>query len=92
MQLVDGDVLEVHPDDARKLGLRSGQRTKVTSARSEIVMPVRVSRRVAPGQVFASFHFPENNLNTLLSSSADEASRCPEYKVSTVRLEKLKGK
>ena len=53
-------------------------------------MPVEISERVAPGQLFASFHFPENNLNTLLSSSADEASRCPEYKVSTVRLENLK--
>ncbi len=90
MELVDHDALEIHPDDARKLAVRSGQQVKVISGRSEIVMPVEVSERVAPGQLFASFHFPENNLNTLLSSSADEASRCPEYKVSTVRLEKLK--
>jgi formate dehydrogenase major subunit len=89
-ELVDEDVLEIHPDDARKLGLRTGQQVKVVSARNEIVMPVAVSTRVSPGQLFASFHFPENDLNSLLSSSADEASRCPEYKVSTVRLEKLK--
>jgi predicted molibdopterin-dependent oxidoreductase YjgC len=89
-ELVDEDVLEIHPDDARKLGLRTGQQVKVVSARNEIVMPVEISTRVSPGQVFASFHFPENDLNSLLSSSADEASRCPEYKVSTVRLEKLK--
>jgi len=25
----------------------------------------------------------------LLSSSADESSKCPEYKVSTVRIEKI---
>jgi anaerobic selenocysteine-containing dehydrogenase len=25
-ELVDEDVLEIHPDDARKLGLRSGNR------------------------------------------------------------------
>jgi formate dehydrogenase major subunit len=90
MELVDHDALEIHPDDARRLAVRSGQSVRVISGRSEIVMPVEVSERVAPGQLFASFHFPENNLNTLLSSSADEASRCPEYKVSTVRLEKLK--
>jgi formate dehydrogenase major subunit len=89
-ELVDHDVLEIYPDDAHRLSLRNGHRVKVVSARSEIVMPVEVSERVAPGQVFASFHFPENDLNTLLSSSADEASLCPEYKVSTVRLEKLK--
>jgi formate dehydrogenase major subunit len=90
MELVDHDALEIHPDDARRLAVRSGQSVRVISGRSEIVMPVEISERVAPGQLFASFHFPENNLNTLLSSSADEASRCPEYKVSTVRLESLK--
>jgi predicted molibdopterin-dependent oxidoreductase YjgC len=47
---------------------------------------------VAPGQLFTTFHFPQDNLNALLSSSADEASKCPEYKVSTVRLEPLNGK
>jgi formate dehydrogenase alpha subunit len=90
MELVDHGTLEIHPDDARRLALRDGQPVKVISGRSKIVMPVEVSERVAPGQLFADFHFPETNLNTLLSSSADEASRCPEYKVSTVRLEKLK--
>jgi formate dehydrogenase major subunit len=90
MELVDHGTLEIHPDDARRLAVRSGQPVKVISGRSEIVMPAKVSERVAPGQLFADFHFPETNLNTLLSSSADEASKCPEYKVSTVRLEKLK--
>lgn len=90
MDLVDHSTLEIHPDDARRLAVRSGQRVKVISGRGEIVMPVAISDRVVPGQVFADFHFPETNLNTLLSSSADEASRCPEYKVSTVRLEKVK--
>lgn len=89
MELVDQDALEIHPDDACRLGLGSGERVRVVSARSETVLPVTVSARVAPGQLFASFHFPESNLNTLLSSSADEASKCPEYKVSTVRLEKV---
>jgi formate dehydrogenase alpha subunit len=90
MELVDHGTLEIHPDDARRLAVRSGQPVKVISGRSEIVMPVEISTRVLPGQLFADFHFPETNLNTLLSSSADEASKCPEYKVSTVRLEKLK--
>ncbi len=90
MELVDHGTLEIHPDDARRLAVHSGQQVKVISGRSEIVLPAKVSERVAPGQLFADFHFPETNLNTLLSSSADEASKCPEYKVSTVRLEKLK--
>ncbi|HTL60662.1 MAG TPA: hypothetical protein VL261_03360, partial [Nitrospira sp.] len=45
------------------------------------------SDRVRPGELFTSFHFPDTDVNSLLSSSADESSRCPEYKVSTVRVE-----
>ena len=89
-ELVDQDVLEIHPDDARRLGLRTGHHVKVISARSETVLPIKVSAKMAPGQLFTSFHFPGTNLNALLSSSADEVSKCPEYKVSTVRLEKVK--
>ena len=52
-------------------------------------LPVMVSGRVQPGELFTSFHFPDTDLNVLLSSSADESSKCPEYKVSTVRIEKI---
>ncbi len=89
MQVVDTDVLEMHPDDARRLGFRDGDVAKLVSARGEAVLPVALSERVLPGEVFTSFHFPATDLNVLLSSSADESSKCPEYKVSTVRVEKL---
>ena len=59
------------------------------SARGEARLPTIVSERVQPGELFTSFHFPETDLNQLLSSSADESSKCPEYKVSTVRIEKV---
>ena len=79
----------MHPEDARRLGFRDGDVAKLVSARSEAVLPVALSERVQPGELFTSFHFPTTNLNALLSSSADESSKCPEYKVSTVRVEKL---
>ncbi len=89
MQVVDTDVLEMHPDDAQRLGFRDGDRAKLVSARGEAVLPVIMSGRVLPGELFTSFHFPTTDLNVLLSSSADESSKCPEYKVSTVRVEKM---
>lgn len=91
MQVVDADVLEMHPDDARRLGFRDGDLAKLVSARGDAVLPVALSERVLPGEVFTSFHFPTTDLNVLLSSSADESSKCPEYKVSAVRVEKLDG-
>ncbi len=88
IEFVNTDVLEVHADDAAELRIRTGDWAKVTSARASIKLPVVISDRVPPGTVFTTFHFPELNLNTLLSSSADDLSKCPEYKVSTVRLAK----
>jgi formate dehydrogenase major subunit len=88
---VDTDVLEMHPEDAHRLGFRDGETARLVSARSDAALPVALSERVAPGELFTSFHFPTTNLNALLSSSADESSKCPEYKVSAVRVEKLDG-
>ncbi|MBX3235950.1 MAG: formate dehydrogenase subunit alpha [Nitrospiraceae bacterium] len=89
MQLVDTDVLEVHAVDAARLGLKNGDRVRLVSARGEAGLPVLISERVRPGELFTSFHFPDSDLNVLLSSSADDNSKCPEYKVSTVRIEKV---
>ncbi|MEW6544765.1 MAG: formate dehydrogenase subunit alpha [Nitrospirota bacterium] len=91
LQVVDADVLEMHPADAAGLGLTHGDLVRLVSARSDAVLPLAVSDRVLPGHLFTSFHFPATDVNALLSSSADESSKCPEYKVSAVRVEKLAG-
>jgi formate dehydrogenase major subunit len=92
LEFVDTDILEIHADDAAELGIQSGDRARVKSARAEVILPAVVSDRVPPGTVFTTFHFPELNLNTLLSSSADDLSKCPEYKVSTVSVSKAPAK
>ncbi|OGG45235.1 MAG: formate dehydrogenase subunit alpha [Candidatus Handelsmanbacteria bacterium RIFCSPLOWO2_12_FULL_64_10] len=86
---VDEDVVELHPDDAAELRIEDGEKVRLLSRRGEVTLTARHSDRVAPGQVFATFHFPELRLNELLSSSADVLSKCPEYKVSAVRVEKI---
>ena len=88
MRLVDGDVLEMHPKDVETLGCREGEIVRLVSRRSQALLPVVISERVQQGQVFTSFHFPDSQVNRLLSSSADESSKCPEYKVSVVRVER----
>jgi formate dehydrogenase alpha subunit len=91
VQMVDTDVLEMHVDDAKRLQIEDGETVRLVSARSEATLPVVVSERVRPGELFTSFHFPSSNVNALLSSSADESSKCPEYKVSAVRVERCVG-
>lgn len=87
LQVVDTDVLEMHANDAERLHLEEGAIVRLVSARGEAILPVVRSERVLPGHLFTSFHFPASTVNELLSSSADESSKCPEYKVSAVRVE-----
>ena len=87
LDVVDTDVLEMHPDDMRRLKLEDGALVRLVSPRGQALLPAITSERVLPGHLFTSFHFPASTVNELLSSSADESSKCPEYKVSAVRVE-----
>lgn len=87
VDMVHHDYLEIHPEDARAIGLVDEGLATVSSRRDTVRLTVRVSERVARGTVFTSFHFPESAVNSLLSSSSDALTRCPEYKVLAVRVE-----
>ncbi|MEO6111871.1 MAG: molybdopterin dinucleotide binding domain-containing protein, partial [Nitrospiraceae bacterium] len=89
LELVDTDVLEMHPADMAALHLRDGEIVRLVSARGDALLPAVGSERVLRGHLFTSFHFPASTVNALLSSSADESSKCPEYKVSAVRVEPI---
>jgi predicted molibdopterin-dependent oxidoreductase YjgC len=88
-EVVPRDSLEMHPEDARSCGLTEGDMAQVCSRRDCVLLPVRVTNRMARGTVFTTFHFPEEGVNALLSSSSDTLTRCPEYKVLAVRVEAL---
>lgn len=51
MQAVDENVLEMHPDDALRRGLLSGDEAEVRSERGAMRLTVRLSDRVSPGVV-----------------------------------------
>ena len=87
LEIVDTDVLEMHQADMERLHLQDGAIVRLVSARGQALLPAVRSERVLPGHLFTSFHFPASTVNELLSSSADESSKCPEYKVSAVRVE-----
>src|SRR5438094_145586 len=57
--------VEIHPDDARELGLEDGDLVRLTSRRNTMGTSCRTSERVAPGQVFVPFHFREAAANLL---------------------------
>jgi formate dehydrogenase major subunit len=86
LELVPDEHLELNPGDAARLGIRDGDLVEIESRRGGITAPGRVTDDIAPGEVFLSFHFPDVAANLLTSSETDEATSCPEYKVTAVTL------
>ena len=81
--------LRLHPADAQDLAVENGETVRLVSRRGHLDVEAEISELTQPGTVFMTFHFPETPTNVLLSSAADAATGCPEYKVSAVRIEKI---
>ena len=86
--------VEIHPDDAKALGVHAGSLVRVTSRRGLAIYPAHISTRVQPGNCFASFHwndqFGENlAVNAVTSEAVDAISLQPEFKFAAVALSKV---
>lgn len=81
--------LEIHPDDACRLGIASGDLVRVTSRRGSITIKALVTERVTPGVVFTSFHFRENPINRLTVTDRDPVAKIPQLKACAVKVEKV---
>jgi predicted molibdopterin-dependent oxidoreductase YjgC len=81
--------MEMHPADAQKLGLSTGDSVRVSSRRGEITTKVKVIDRTAPGTVFLSFHYSESPVNVLTNPAHCPTAKIPEYKVCAVKVEKV---
>ena len=83
------DSLEMAPVDAEKLRVCKGERVLVQSRYGSASLPIRITRRVKPGELFATFHDAEVFLNRVTSPHRDRYVRSPEYKVTAVRIERI---
>lgn len=89
-QAVPNAYLELHPDDAQSLGIKNGERIKVTSRRGSCILPASINERGLPtkGQVFVPF-FDENRLiNDVTLDAFCPISKEPDYKKCAVKVEK----
>ncbi|MEZ6230058.1 MAG: formate dehydrogenase subunit alpha [Candidatus Brocadiaceae bacterium] len=82
------EFVEVHPTDAEKLGIKTGDKVRVTSRRGTLEVKAEVTRKSRLGSVFLSFHFPETQTNMLTGPGEDTLALTPEYKVCAVKVEK----
>jgi len=79
--------VDINPADAERLKVKSGDRIALSSVRGRIEeVVVRVTQTVAPGNVFVPFHFNEQLVNTLTSSTFCPKSGEPNYKQTAIQL------
>lgn len=82
--------VDMHVDDARRLGVESGELVRVSSRRGSLVAPVRVDATLRPGLVFMTFHFQDKiKVNVLTINATDPAAGTAEFKACAVRVEPL---
>jgi nitrate reductase NapA len=88
---VPAGYVEMHPDDARRLGVQHGQRVRLVSRRGRIELPVRIdkAREPLPGSVFVPFFDETLLVNKLTLDSYCPISKQPDYKKCAVRVEKI---
>ena len=85
-ELVPTGFVEVHPDDAGRLGIADGAQVGVETRRGVISIPANVTARVRPGTVFVPFHFWESPANRLTNTARDPLAKIPELKVCACRV------
>jgi assimilatory nitrate reductase catalytic subunit len=84
-------LLDVHPDDAARLGLVDGGLARVESRHGETVLPTRLSADQRPGEVFAPMHWTDRftsagPIGRLVGAATDPISGQPELKATPVRV------
>lgn len=84
--LLSHETLEIHPEDAERLGLVHGAMAKMASARGEIEIEIEINDRSPQGTVFTSFSFANVPVNILTGSGYDPETQTAELKVCPVRI------
>jgi assimilatory nitrate reductase catalytic subunit len=79
--------VEIHPDDADRLKIASGDWVAVSSRRGEVKARAAVGESVNPGELFMPMHYVETN--NLTYPAFDPYSREPSYKYAAVNIKPL---
>jgi sulfite reductase (NADPH) flavoprotein alpha-component len=93
-KLNPGPFVELHPEDAARLGIVDKDGVEIRSRRGRVVLPATVTDRVLPGGCFTPFHwndvFGENlAINAVTSDAVDPVSLQPGFKFCAVALTRV---
>jgi nitrate reductase NapA len=82
--------VELHRDDAKKLGVQNGEVVVMESRRGKVELPVWIDGRgqPPPGSVFVPFFDETILINKVTLEAHDPLSKQPDYKKCAVRIRK----
>jgi formate dehydrogenase (NADP+) alpha subunit len=83
------ETVDIHPEDATRLGISDGEIVQVRSRRGELKVKAKVTDQVVPGLVFMSFHWSETPTNVLTLNEYDPISGTAEYKACAVAISRI---
>jgi formate dehydrogenase major subunit len=83
--------VQINTLDAARLGIKEGEKVKLTSRRGEVSPVARISDDVAPGVLYMAMHFGTGSVNNLTNTALDPMSKMPELKHCAVKVEKIAG-
>jgi formate dehydrogenase alpha subunit len=83
--------IEINPEDAKEVGISDGEVVRITSRRGSIEGQVKITLRSQKGLIFIPFHYAEAPANILTLAALDPIAKIPTFKVSAVKIEKIKG-
>jgi formate dehydrogenase alpha subunit len=80
---------EINPVDAERLGIEEGDMVRLTSRRGAVEIKTTLTDRSQEGTVFTTYNHTEALVNFLTLDALDRLSRSPEYKLCTIKVEKV---
>ncbi|MDA7430452.1 molybdopterin-dependent oxidoreductase [Primorskyibacter aestuariivivens] len=88
--------IELHPEDAKALGIQPADLVQVKSPQGQAILRARITDSVQPGQVFAPMHWtgetaPSARIDALVAAMTDPVSGQPESKASVVALSRFEA-
>jgi len=86
--------VEIHPQDAARIGVQDGDFVEVISRRGKAIAQARVTEEIVRGTCFMPFHWGRDAgyykaANNLTLRARDPISRQPELKACAVRITKI---
>ena len=83
--------IEVHPEDATRLGIKSGDMVEVFNEEGTSIALVYVNDACKPGLVFGLMYHAKGSMNHLTSAYTDPKTTMPWYKGTKVGIRPYRG-